>query len=93
MAWGVEGGAHRVEAVPDRHGRNVRRNMGSPGSPVHRRNGNPPHQGGPAASGKCARSNPARRSCPPFRGLALRAQGGEAVQVGWVLVDRRDPDA
>ena len=26
MAWGVEDDAHRAEAAPDRHGRNVRRN-------------------------------------------------------------------
>ena len=93
MAWGEEDGVHRVEAAPDTHGRNVRRNMGSRGLLARRKNGNPLHRGDQVASGKCAHSNRAKRFYPPFLGLALRAQGGVAGQVGWALVDRRGPDA
>lgn len=49
------GGACRAAAVPDRRGRNARRNRGSRGSPLHRRNGNRARPGAPSASGRCGR--------------------------------------
>lgn len=93
MAWGVEGDAHRVEAAPDKPGRNVRRNKENLDLPARRRNGNPLRRGGQAASGKYARSNRAKTFCPPFRGWVWQVQGGVAGQAGWALVDRQGPDA
>jgi hypothetical protein len=75
--------------VPDRLGRNVRRNKESRGLPRRHRNGNRVHPGGPSASGRPFRSDRVGWSCRQFPGWALRAPVGVAGQAGWALADRR----
>jgi hypothetical protein len=80
----------REAIVLDKHGHNVRHNMGSLGLPLIHKSENQVRPGDPLASDIPCHSDQADWFCQQFPGLALREQGGAAVQAEWVPVDHRD---
>lgn len=92
MVAGAGGGVRHVATVLDRLARSVRRNMGSRGSPLHRRNGNQVRPDAPLASGRPGRSDQAGWSCPRFQGWAWPEPDGAAEREELALADRPVPD-
>src|SRR5260221_4843260 len=88
----AEAGGRGAAAALGRRPRNARRNKGSRGSRVRRRNENRARPGDPSAICRCGRSNRAGWSCRQPPGSAWREPAGAGAPAGSAPAVRPDPD-